>query len=181
MPSNFSNLDLAGLVLIEPKVFKDSRGFFLESYNYSEFKNNCIANTFVQINRSTSAAGVIRGLHYQLPPFGQGKLVSCIKGEIFDVAVDIRKHSPTFGKWHGVILSDQNKRMLFIPEGFAHGFYTLHETDVMYQTTSEYAPQSERGIIWNDPELNIDWPDGLKMTSEKDKVYPLLKNAEVFE
>ena len=181
MPSNFSTLDIAGLVLIEPKVFKDSRGFFLESYKYSEFKSNGISQTFVQINRSTSAAGVIRGLHYQLPPFGQGKLVSCIKGEIFDVAVDIRKHSPTFGKWHGVILSDQNKRMLFIPEGFAHGFYTLQETDVMYQTTSEYEPQSERGIIWNDPELNIGWPDGLKMTSEKDKVYPLLKNAEVFE
>ncbi len=181
MPSNFSSFDIAGLVLIEPKVFKDERGFFFESYKYSEFKNNGIPDTFVQINRSTSSAGVIRGLHYQLPPFGQGKLVSCIKGEVFDVAVDIRKNLPTFGKWHGVILSHQNKKMLFIPEGFAHGFYAMQEAEVMYQTTSEYAPKSERGILWDDPELNIQWPDGPKMTSGKDKVYPLLKNAEVFE
>ncbi len=181
MPSNFTTVDIAGLVLVEPKVFKDSRGFFLESYKYSEFKNNGIADGFMQINRSTSSAGVIRGLHYQLPPFGQGKLVSCLKGEIFDVAVDIRKSSPTFGKWHGVILSAQNNKMLFIPEGFAHGFYALQEADVMYQTTSEYAPEAERGILWNDPELNIDWPDGPKLTSEKDKAYPLLKDAEIFD
>lgn len=180
MPFKFLSLEIPDLLLIEPLVLPDDRGFFLESYKYSDFSQNGIPETFTQINQSHSSTGVIRGLHYQLPPRAQGKLVRCIRGQIFDVAIDIRKQSSSFGKWLGVILSAENRKMLFIPAGFAHGFYTMEEADVMYQTTDEYAPEYERGVIWNDPEIKIQWPDGEKIISEKDKDYPFLKNAEIF-
>ncbi len=185
MPFEFEKLEIQDVVLIKPKVFSDERGFFLESYKKSDFVRNGIDKDFVQDNHSRSVKGVLRGLHYQLPPKAQGKLVRCIRGKIFDVAVDIRKNSPTFGKWVGVILSEENKYMLYVPEGFAHGFLTLSDTaEVLYKTTSEYAPELDRGIIWNDPRINIDWPlDDIEniLLSDKDKNLPLLKDAEIFD
>jgi len=182
MPFSFIMLEIEDLIMVTPRIFEDERGFFYESYKNSEFTENGINVTFVQDNRSFSVQGVIRGLHYQLSPFAQGKLVQCVQGEIYDVAVDIRRSSPTFGKWLGVFLSSENKKMIYIPPGFAHGFSTLSETaEVMYKTTSEYNQQSERGIIWNDPDLNIDWKTSQIKLSEKDKIFPLFKNADVFE
>lgn len=146
--------------IIEPTVFGDERGFFFESFHQSRFEQAIgYAVNFIQDNHSRSAKGVLRGLHYQLPPHAQAKLVRCVQGEVFDVAVDIRRSSPTFGQWVGVHLSAENKRQLWIPEGFAHGFLTLSESaDFLYKTTNYYAAQSERAILWNDPELAIDWP-----------------------
>lgn len=148
------------VLIFEPKVYSDSRGFFFESYNenvFSEAINRRV--DFVQDNHSRSKKGVLRGLHYQLEPYSQGKLVRCIVGEVFDVAVDIRRTSETFGKWVGVNLSAQNKRQLWIPEGFAHGFLVLsEEAEFVYKTTAQYSVQHERCIIWNDEELSIDWP-----------------------
>ncbi len=185
MPFEFERLEIKDVILVKPKVFQDERGFFLESYKKSDFVKNGIDKDFVQDNHSKSVKGVLRGLHYQLPPKAQGKLVRCIKGEIFDVAVDIRKSSPTFGKWVGVILSEENKYMLYIPEGFAHGFLTLSdEAEVLYKTTDEYAPDLDRGIIWNDPDINIKWPiENIEqiLLSNKDKNLPPLKDAQIFE
>jgi len=146
--------------IIEPTVFGDERGFFFESFNQRKFEEAIGRQVhFVQDNHSRSVKGVLRGLHYQLPPHAQGKLVRCVLGEVFDVAVDIRQSSPTFGQWVGVNLSVENKRQLWIPEGFAHGFLTLSEyAEFLYKTTDYYAPHSERSIIWDDPELNIEWP-----------------------
>lgn len=146
--------------IIEPKVFGDERGFFFESFNQKQFEAAIgYQVNFVQDNHSKSTKGVLRGLHYQLPPHAQGKLVRCVVGEVFDVAVDIRKNSPTLGQWIGVHLSAENKRQLWIPEGFAHGFVTLSETaEFLYKTTNFYAPQSEGSILWNDPQLGIEWP-----------------------
>jgi dTDP-4-dehydrorhamnose 3,5-epimerase len=148
------------VLIFEPKVYGDSRGFFFESYNenvFSEATNRKV--DFVQDNHSKSKKGVLRGLHYQLEPYSQGKLVRCIVGEVFDVAVDIRRTSETFGKWVGVNLSAQNKRQLWIPEGFAHGFLVLsEEAEFVYKTTAQYSVQHERCILWNDEELSIDWP-----------------------
>jgi len=146
--------------IIEPTVFGDERGFFFESFHQARFETAIgYAVNFVQDNHSRSVKGVLRGLHYQLPPHAQAKLVRCVQGEVFDVSVDIRRASPTFGKWVGVHLSAENKRQLWIPEGFAHGFITLSESaDFLYKTTNYYAAQSERSILWNDPELAIDWP-----------------------
>ena len=146
--------------LIEPRVFGDERGFFFESFNEQAF-NAATGNTlpFVQDNHSKSTKGVLRGLHYQLPPRAQGKLVRVIQGEVFDVAVDIRKGSPTYGQWVGEILSADNKKQLWIPPGFAHGFLTLSDTaEFLYKTTDTWSPEHERAIIWNDPTLNINWP-----------------------
>lgn len=146
--------------IIEPTVFGDERGFFFESFHQNRFEQAIgYAVNFIQDNHSRSVKGVLRGLHYQLSPHAQAKLVRCVQGEVFDVAVDIRRGSATFGKWVGVHLSAENKRQLWIPEGFAHGFVTLSESaDFLYKTTHYYVAQSERAILWNDPELAIDWP-----------------------
>ncbi|ELO1558065.1 dTDP-4-dehydrorhamnose 3,5-epimerase [Aeromonas hydrophila] len=148
------------VLIFEPKVFGDERGFFFESFNHKLFEEAVgYPVTFVQDNHSKSSKGVLRGLHYQLPPHAQGKLVRCVAGEVFDVAVDIRKSSPTFGQWVGVHLSGENKRQLWIPEGFAHGFLTLSESaEFVYKTTSYYQPASERSIVWNDKIISIIWP-----------------------
>jgi len=179
MPFNFKNLEIPEVILVEPKAFADDRGFFMETYKMPDFVAAGIKGNFVQDNHSRSSKGVLRGLHYQNPPFAQGKLVRAVSGEIFDVAVDIRKGSPTWGKWVGVILSEKNKNMLYVPEGFAHGFCVLSETtDVTYKTTNVYSPQSEAGIIWNDKELNIEWPVEKPIISEKDAKWPNLREAE---
>jgi len=180
VPFSFKRLDIPGLVLIQPQVFEDGRGFFMETYKIPDFAAAAIDANFVQENHSRSAGGVLRGLHYQNPPFAQGKLLRVIKGEIFDVAVDIRKGSPTWGKWLGIILSEQNKNMLYIPAGFAHGFCVLSDiAEVIYKTTNLYSPESEAGIIWNDPDLNIKWPVKDPILSEKDGNWPALRNADI--
>lgn len=170
------------LLIIEPMVFSDERGFFYESYNQKRFAEltgiNC---TFVQDNHSKSAKGVLRGLHYQIQQ-AQGKLVHCTAGSIFDVSVDLRKKSPTFGQWVGVELSAANKRHLWVPEGFAHGFLvTSDSAEVRYKTADYWAPEFERCILWNDPQIGIDWPlDGEPLLSNKDKLGTLLADADVF-
>jgi len=170
------------VVLVKPRVFGDERGFFMETYKASDFANLELPAIFTQDNHSRSIKGVLRGLHYQLPPFAQAKLVRCIRGEILDVAVDIRKSSKTFGQWYAHVLKEDDPTMMFIPEGFAHGFYTLSETaDVFYKVTAENSPEHERGILWNDPQIGIDWPEGKKIISEKDQINKLLKEAELFE
>jgi dTDP-4-dehydrorhamnose 3,5-epimerase len=172
------------VLIFEPKVFGDERGFFFESFNHKLFEEAVgYPVTFVQDNHSQSSKGVLRGLHYQLPPDAQGKLVRCVAGEVFDVAVDIRKHSPTFGQWVGVHLSGENKRQLWIPEGFAHGFVTLTETaEFLYKTTNYYAPVSDRGIQWSDETLTIVWPTKCLelILSDKDKQLPAFEKAEYF-
>ena len=179
MPFTFKNTEIPGVILIEPKVLKDERGFFMETYQYSEFKENGIDYVFAQDNHSKSRKDVLRGLHYQLLPKPQGKLVRVIKGSIFDVAVDIRKGSPYFKKWAGCILSGDNNKMLFIPPQFAHGFCVLSDTaEILYKSTNPYSPQNERGIAWNDPEIGIDWPVKEPILSGKDRANPLLKQAE---
>ena len=180
---NFIPTSLPGVLLIEPKVFPDERGFFLESYQKKKFSEAGIPFDFVQDNHSKSCQGVLRGLHYQIRQ-PQGKLLRVVAGEIFDVVVDIRKHSPTFGKWFGVHLSAENKRMLWVPVGFAHGFYvTSPEAELLYKTTDYYAPQWERSILWNDPTINIQWPliEGLPSLSSRDRVGRPLSEAEIFE
>ncbi|WP_312981174.1 dTDP-4-dehydrorhamnose 3,5-epimerase [Atlantibacter sp.] len=177
---NIIRTEIPDVLIFEPKVFGDPRGFFFESFNKKIFDDAVNRNVeFVQDNHSLSAKGVLRGLHYQLAPYAQGKLVRCIEGEVFDVAVDIRDGSPTYGKWVGVNLSAENHRQLWIPEGFAHGFLTLSErAQFVYKTTNYYHPQSDRGIIWNDQDINITWPSiNIPINlSEKDKVQPTLKN-----
>jgi dTDP-4-dehydrorhamnose 3,5-epimerase len=173
---------LPGVLLLEPRVFGDERGFFFESFNDKLFTQAVGAPVaFVQDNHSRSSRGVLRGLHYQLPPHAQGKLVRVVQGEVFDVAVDIRAGSPTFGRWVGEVLSEQNKRQLWIPPGFAHGFVTLSETaDFLYKTTDFYAPQAERCIAWNDPAIGIRWPyEGQPQVSAKDALGVGLGGAEV--
>ncbi|HGU1041627.1 TPA: dTDP-4-dehydrorhamnose 3,5-epimerase, partial [Escherichia coli] len=157
---NVIKTEIPDVLIFEPKVFGDERGFFFESFNQKVFEEAVGRKVeFVQDNHSKSSKGVLRGLHYQLEPYAQGKLVRCVVGEVFDVAVDIRKSSPTFGKWVGVNLSAENKRQLWIPEGFAHGFLVLSETaEFVYKTTNYYYSESDRGIIWNDPMLKIQWP-----------------------
>lgn len=170
--------------VIEATIFSDDRGFFFESFNQKVFEETIGKPVnFVQDNHSRSTKHVLRGLHYQLPPFAQGKLVRVIQGEVFDVAVDIRKNSPTFGQWVGIILSAENKRQLWIPEGFAHGFITLSDTaEFLYKTTNYYAPQTERCIIWNDPELQIDWQNIISpILSGKDALGIPLSQAEYLD
>jgi dTDP-4-dehydrorhamnose 3,5-epimerase len=174
----FQRLEIPDIVMIEPTVFQDERGFFMESYKYSDFANFGIKEHFVQDNHSRSARGVLRGLHYQNPPNAQGKLVRVIEGEVYDVAVDIRRGSRTYGMWIGALLSEENKRMLYIPEGFAHGFLALSQVaEVIYKTTEEYAPKSEAGIIWNDPEIGIKWPIESPTLAPKDARWPALSEA----
>jgi dTDP-4-dehydrorhamnose 3,5-epimerase len=176
------NTNLPEVLIIEPKVFGDDRGFFYESFNAKSFMEQTGVKTdFVQDNHSKSAKGVLRGLHYQIQQ-PQGKLVRVVAGEVFDVAVDVRKQSPTFGKWVGVTLTADNKRQLWIPPGFAHGFLVTSESaEFLYKTTDYYAPEYERSILWNDPAIGIQWPlQGEPLLSNKDKVGKLLSEAEVF-
>ena len=182
MPFNFKKLKIPEVILIKPTVFTDERGFFAETYKKSDFLDFGIKKEFLQENHSLSCAkGVLRGLHFQIPPKAQGKLVRVVSGSIFDVALDIRKNSPTFGLWISVVLSDENKEMLYVPEGFAHGFCTLEEnTEVIYKCSEIYSPGHDRGIMWNDPAIGIDWPVKKPVLSEKDKVWPCLKDADVF-
>lgn len=178
MPSNFIASEIPDVLVIEPKIFEDNRGFFMETYKETEFAEKGIPS-LVQENHSMSSEGVLRGLHYQLPPHAQGKLVRVVAGKIYDVAVDIRKGSKYYGKWVGMELSAENKKMLWVPEGFAHGFLTLEDgTEVVYKTSSEYAPEAERSIIWNDPSLAIDWPTKQPTLAAKDASAPALKNAD---
>ncbi len=180
---NFLPTALPEVILIEPRVFEDQRGFFMETYHQAKFRQGGITAEFVQDNHSGSQRGILRGLHYQVRQ-PQGKLVRAVAGRVFDVAVDIRRGSPTFGKWVGVELSAQNKRQLWIPKGFAHGFYVLSEwAEIVYKATNLYAPEWDRSIRWNDPEIGIVWPllDGQPpLLSEKDAHAPLLREAEVF-
>jgi dTDP-4-dehydrorhamnose 3,5-epimerase len=170
------------VLILEPKVFGDSRGFFFESFNAQVFREATgVTAHFVQDNHSRSARGVLRGLHYQIKQ-PQGKLVRCTQGEVFDVAVDIRRDSPTFGQWVGEILSEENKRQLWVPPGLAHGFLVLSESaDFLYKTTEYYAPQYERSILWNDPDLAIEWPLSLTpLLAAKDAAAALFREAEHF-
>lgn len=180
---NLIKTTIKDLLIIEPKVFVDDRGYFLESYNKKTLDDLIGKDyTFVQDNESKSSYGVIRGLHYQLAPYSQAKLVRVLEGSVYDVAVDLRKDSPTFGKWVGVELSGENKRQFLIPKGFAHGFSVLSETVVFaYKCDEYYHPEAEAGIIYNDPTLNIDWkiPEKDVKLSEKDKLLPELKNAKM--
>lgn len=176
--------DIDDVFIIEPRVFKDARGYFMETWKESEFNERLGTVHFIQDNESKSSYGVLRGLHYQKGAFSQAKLVRVIKGKVLDVAVDIRKSSPTFGKHVMVELSEDNKRQFFIPRGFAHGFLVLSEEAVFtYKVDNPYMPQAEAGICWNDPDLSIEWPidPSLVLTSEKDLRQPLLKDAEVFD
>ncbi len=169
---------LEEVLIIEPRVFEDSRGFFMETYQRERYFENGICSVFVQDNFSYSVQGTLRGLHYQLPK-PQAKLVQVLQGEIFDVAVDIRKGSPSFGKWAGVHLSHQNKQQLFIPEGFAHGFMVLSSLAlVIYKSSDFYAPACEGGVIWNDPDLGIEWPIDQPILSEKDLQFDRLKDID---
>jgi len=170
MPFDFKKTPLKGLLIIQPRVFADTRGFFMEIYKKSDFVKAGITEEFTQDNHSYSSKGVLRGLHFQKEPYAQGKLVRCVKGAVWDVAVDLRADSKTFGQWSGIELTEENKTMFYIPTGFAHGFVTLKDnTHFLYKCTNEYNPETDSGIIWNDTNLNIEWPltDGLSF-SEKD-------------
>ncbi len=176
----FNKTEIEGVYIIEPKVFGDSRGFFMETYNENDFKKNGLDYVFVQDNQSKSHKGVLRGLHFQ-KEHPQAKLVRVVEGEVFDVAVDLRKGSKTYGKWVGVILSEENKKMFMIPRGFAHGFVVLSETaQFVYKCDDFYHPEDEGGIMYNDPDINIKWPyKGDVELSEKDKKHPLLKENKI--
>ncbi|HLW59433.1 MAG TPA: dTDP-4-dehydrorhamnose 3,5-epimerase [bacterium] len=179
MPFRFERLEIPDLILIESTVLPDGRGFFMETYKRSEFVDAGISATFLQDNYSHSTGGVLRGLHYQKHPRAQAKLVTVLHGEIFDVAVDIRRGSPTFQRWVAVTLSAGNRRMLYVPVGFAHGFCTLSDqADVVYRVTAEYAPDADRGILWNDPDLQVTWPIPHPVLSPKDARLPLFRDAD---
>lgn len=173
-----------GLVIIEPSVFTDERGFFMETYSKKVFAQNGIDVEFVQDNHSRSTRGVFRGLHFQKPGFAQDKLIRCTKGEVLDVAVDIRSNSPTFGQYESILLSEANKTMFFIPKGFAHGFLVLSDVaDFQYKCSNYYNKESEGGLLYNDPAINIDWPKIDFILSDKDKLWPSLseiKNLNIF-
>lgn len=176
----FTKTEIDGVVIIEPKVFGDNRGYFMETYNEADFKNAGLNYKFVQDNQSKSRKGVLRGLHFQ-KTHQQAKLVRVIQGEVFDVAVDLRKDSPTYGKWVGVLLSDKNQKMFMIPRGFAHGFVVLSDTaEFVYKCDEFYHPEDEGGLLWNDKDIGIDWPfDGEVILSEKDMKHKTLKDSKV--
>jgi len=179
MPFHFQKLSIPGVVLIEPEVFNDSRGFFMEIYKTTDFEKFGINKSFVQVDHSHSRKNVLRGLHYQKNPMAQGKLVGVIHGEIFDVVVDMRVGSSTYGKWLGVTLDDKKKQTLYIPEGFAHGFCVLSETvDVIYHCTQIYDRNYQRGVLWSDPEISVSWPIESPILSDKDKGYPPLNQVD---
>lgn len=178
-----SQTKIPGILVFEPKVFEDERGFFMEAYKKSEFAALGFKEEFVQDNHSRSTRGVLRGLHYQLSSHPMGKLVRCLLGEIFDVGVDVRKGSPTFGQWTGEYLSAQNKKMLYFPPGVAHGFYTVSEAaEVLYKCTGEYNKESEKGLAWNDPKVGIKWPikNNLVILSDRDQKHPTLDKVEAY-
>lgn len=178
MPFIFRDTPIKDLIVIEPKIFHDTRGYFLEAYKKSEFSVHGIDADFVQDNHSHSRYGVLRGLHFQVHPYEQGKLVSCVQGSVWDVAVDLREDSPTYHRWYGIELSHKNHIMMYIPPGFAHGFVVLSEhARFQYKCTDLYDKESERGIIWNDPTLQIDWPIDINdlVISEKDRTLPFFK------
>jgi dTDP-4-dehydrorhamnose 3,5-epimerase len=182
MPFDFKRLRIPDIILIEPVVFDDKRGFFLESYKHSDFKDFGINEIFFQDNQSRSWKDVLRGLHYQSRPKAQGKLVSVVRGSVFDVAVDIRKNSQTYKQWVAVELTEVNHKMLYIPAGFAHGFFALTDDVLLsYKCTDEYSSEHDRGIRWNDPDIAIEWPMRTPLVSEKDEKLPFLKDAEIFE
>jgi len=175
MVFSFKRLEIIDVILIEPTLYSDNRGFFYENFKESEFAQYGISDKFIQENFSHSVKNVIRGLHFQKKPKSQAKLVSVVKGEIFDVGVDIRKNSSTYGKWVGEILSEENHRSLYIPEGFAHGFCVLsEEADVSYKVSNEFSPENDRGVIWNDSKINVKWPIKKPIISEKDSQLPTL-------
>lgn len=176
---NIIKTPIDGLLVIEPQVFSDSRGYFVETYNEQRYRAAGIDAQFVQDNQSCSSYGVVRGLHFQRPPYSQAKLVCCTVGRVLDVAVDLRKASPTFGQWFGVELSDENKRQFFIPKGFAHGFSVLSDKAIFtYKCDTLYHPESDGGILLSDPDLAIDWqiPEEIRILSDKDKKHPILRD-----
>jgi dTDP-4-dehydrorhamnose 3,5-epimerase len=178
-----AQLEIPDVVLIEPKVFEDDRGFFFEAWNGQSFESATGLDVdFVQDNHSGSTRHVLRGLHYQVPPVPQGKLVRAVKGSIFDVAVDIRESSATFGKWVGVELTEENREQLWIPPGFAHGFVALSDwAEILYKASGYYSAEHDRSIRWDDPDIGIEWPiDGEPTLSDKDRAAPLLRDAELF-
>jgi len=178
----FEKLEIEGLVLVKPMVFGDNRGFFLESYKKSEFVKNGIDVEFIQDNHSKSTKGVLRGLHYQALPKMQAKLIRCTKGKILDVAVDLRQNSKTFGKYVKVELSEENKNMFFIPEGFAHGFVVLSdEAELLYKTNAEFSAELDRGLLWCDETVNVDWGVDAPILSDKDKIQPRLNELNKLE
>ncbi len=183
MPFEFEKQKIEDVILVKPQVFGDNRGFFTETYKKSDFIKNGITVDFVQDNHSKSSKHVLRGLHYQAKPYAQAKLVRCVKGKIFDIAVDLRKNSNTFKNYVKVELSEDNKHMLFIPDGFAHGFVVLSdEAELLYKTSQEYSPKHDRGVFWADKELNINWEiDFEPILSEKDKNQPKLKDLNFEE
>src|SRR5262245_40063968 len=175
MPFTFHPTQLPGVVIVEPKVFADDRGFFIETYKRSDFVAGGIDVDFVQENHSKSVRGTLRGLHFQRAPKAQAKLVRAIEGEVFDVVVDIRKGSPTFGRWEAVVLSAENRRSVYVPAGYAHGFcVTSAEAQVVYKTSAEYAPELEGGVRWDDPALAIPWPVAVPILSPRDGRWPSL-------
>jgi len=179
MAFSFTELPLPGLILVEPKIYHDDRGFFIEEFKESAFTKAGITDRFVQDNHSCSSRGVLRGLHFQLPPFAQAKLVRVIKGAIWDVVVDIRPDSSTYLKWYNVELSAENRLMIYVPVGFAHGFYTMsEEAELIYKCSAEYDKASESGLRWNDPDLGITWPKGDYVVSEKDARLPFVKDMK---
>lgn len=180
MPFTFTKTKIEDVILIEPHIFGDARGFFMEAYKKSDFMSAGITENYIQDNHSKSTKGVLRGLHYQLNPQAQAKIVRCPRGKIFDVAVDIRKNSKTFGKWVGYELSEENKNMLYIPAGFAHGFVVLsQEAELMYKVSTEYSPVLDRGVRWDDPDINIHWGINFEpLVSEKDSKQPFLKDIK---
>jgi dTDP-4-dehydrorhamnose 3,5-epimerase len=179
MPFEFARAEIPEVFVIKPRVIRDGRGFLMEGYKRSDFAAQGITENFVQCNHSRSSRGILRGLHYQKHPKAQGKLVRALYGEVFDVAVDLRRGAPTYGKWLGMTLSPDNPRMIYIPPGFAHGFCVLsEEAEVLYMSTEEYAPSHEAGVIWNDPDLAVRWPVADPQLSHRDRSWPRLRDAD---
>ena len=176
MSFEFKTLGIPEAIVIKPKVFEDERGFFMESYKKEEFEKAGIKGEFVQDNHSRSKHGILRGLHFQKEPYAQAKVVRCVRGVVYDVAVDLRRKSQNFGEYVGVILSEYNRHLLYVPRGFAHGFLVLSGVaEVIYKVDNLYAPEYERGLIWNDPDVNISWPDDDPVLSQRDMEWPGLK------
>jgi dTDP-4-dehydrorhamnose 3,5-epimerase len=179
VPFKSRTLEIPDVIVVEPAVFSDNRGFFAETYKASDFRNMGIPDSFVQDNHSLSAKGVLRGIHYQLHPKSQGKLVRVVRGAVYDVALDMRKGSPYYGKWVAVVLSEDNRHMLWVPPGFGHGFQALQDgAEVLYKTTEEYDPSLDRGLLWCDSELAIPWPLKDAILSPKDAGLPAFRKAE---
>lgn len=179
MSFEFKRLEIPETVLIQTKVFEDDRGFFLEIYKKDEMENFGIKGDFVQDNHSRSKRGVLRGLHFQKEPYAQAKIVRCIRGEIYDVVVDLRRNSQTFSRYLGLVLSEENRHQLYVPRGCAHGFLALSEVaEVVYKVDNVYSPKSEGGLIWNDPDVDVTWPIDDLIISERDRLWPTLKEME---